>query len=64
MPAQITFGTYPRHELCHDEEALLSVSWMKLIANTQVGDNPLVSQCAQHAVLLLKTLDCLCQNEA
>ena len=40
------------------------MSWMRLIADTQVGNNPLVSQSAQHVVLLLKALDCLYQNEA
>ena len=56
-------STHPWHELCHDEEALFSVSWVRLVANTQVGDNPLVSQCAQHVVLLLKALDGLCKMQ-
>ena len=51
--------TYPRHVFCHDKETLFSVCRVRLVADAQVGDNSLVSQCAQHVVLLLKALDCL-----
>ena len=52
--------THTRHELGHDEEALLTVCRVRLVADAQVGDNPPVPQCAEHIVLLFKALDSLC----
>ena len=48
---------YSRHEFCHDKQALLSMCGVGFIADAKVRDDPLVSQCTQHAVLQFKTLD-------